>query len=337
MNDTETRSHWLLHHTKLWIGPVALSAIGLVLLPTLLMRHWKLQGALESMVADDTVTALVREQGELTSGLLLLLSTFFVLLVIAYTMLQYHAYLLESRGKYQEQKTSFVRMAADTIRTPLTGLRWITELMMGGDLGALSASQKDSLGNMNKAIERVIKLVNELLNIMRLSGGIIQYHPKDSDVNILIRNVIKDSEAIAAAKHQTLGFGGVSKDASIMLDEPLIRHLFSSLVANAVHQATIGDTIVIHAEPTDLETTIGITYHGEPLTMKTVNPDMTENIQDIIMRPGEDDSLSLAVSWEILSAARGRFWVRDEPTEHTLFIALPRKFDAKIAMEPVVS
>jgi hypothetical protein len=75
MNETETRTHWLSHHLKLWMGPLVVAGIGVILLPTLFTRHTKLQGALESAVTNDTVRALIREQGELTSGLQALFSS----------------------------------------------------------------------------------------------------------------------------------------------------------------------------------------------------------------------------------------------------------------------
>lgn len=257
-------------------------------------------------------------------ALLLTCGVFALLLVFTYILSFLHWRAVALREQLDHEKTSFVRMAADTIRTPLTGLRWLTELLLGDDLGSMTPEQKESVTNMDRAIQRLVTLVNELLNVMRLSGGIIHYHPKPSDVNIVIKGTIEDVKHLAAGKYQTVGFGGLSRDFAMMMDEPLIRHLLTTLITNAVRFAPLREPIIVHAEPKSGEMVIGITYKGEPVPFKSVGEEgevgMVAQDQQVT-----DDPLNLTISWEILAAAKGRFWVRDEGNEHTLFIALPQK------------
>jgi signal transduction histidine kinase len=256
-------------------------------------------------------------------ALIIIAAVFAFLLVFTYFLSFLHWRAVALREQLDHEKTSFVRMAADTIRTPLTGLRWLTELLLANDLGSMNAEQKESVTNMDRAIQRLITLVNELLNVMRLSGGIIHYHPKPSDVNTVIKGTIEDVKNIAAAKYQTVGFGGLSRDSAMTMDEPLIRHLLTTLITNAIRFAPVREPIVVHAEPKSGEMVIGITYKGEAVPFKSVGEDggvgMVAQDQEIA-----DDPLNLTISWEILAAAKGRFWVRDEGQEHTLFIALPQ-------------
>jgi signal transduction histidine kinase len=255
-------------------------------------------------------------------ALIIIAAVFAFLLVFTYFLSFLHWRAVALREQLDHEKTSFVRMAADTIRTPLTGLRWLTELLLANDLGSMNAEQKESVTNMDRAIQRLITLVNELLNVMRLSGGIIHYHPKPSDVNTVIKGTIEDVKNIAAAKYQTVGFGGLSRDSAMTMDEPLIRHLLTTLITNAIRFAPVREPIVVHAEPKSGEMVIGITYKGEAVPFKSVGEDggvgMVAQDQEIA-----DDPLNLTISWEILAAAKGRFWVRDEGQEHTSELQSP--------------
>jgi signal transduction histidine kinase len=257
-------------------------------------------------------------------ALLIFSGTSAVLLLFTFIVDQIHSRALAQRREIDTNKTGFVRMAADTIRTPLTGLRWITELFLNEDLGSISPAQRQSVDNMQKAIQRMIGLVNELLNVMKLSGGIIHYHPKPYDVNTLIKDVIGDMKSIAEAKYQILAYGEMSKDADITLDPPLIRHVLATLATNAMHLAPVKETIVFHAEPKDQETSIGITYKGNAMELKSIDDAKSPGM--VRMDMNDTDNLNMTISWEILAAGQGRFWVRENgPDDHTLFITLPRK------------
>ena len=274
----------------------------------------------------EVLALLTQIRGPVIS-LIIIAITFAILLSVTYLLSFLHWRAVALRERLDKEKTGFVRMAADTIRTPLTGLRWLTELLMADDLGVMNPEQKESVGNMQRAIERLISLVNELLSIMQLSGGIIHYQPKPSDVNIVIKGTIEDVKNLAAAKYQTVGFGGLSRDSAMMMDEPLIRHLLSTLITNAMHFAAVREAIVVHAEPKEGEMIIGITYTGEALPLKSIGTEGNQGGLSMITQDavqGADDPLNMTISWEILGAAKGRFWIRDEGSEHTLFVALPK-------------
>ncbi|MCK5019026.1 MAG: HAMP domain-containing histidine kinase [Candidatus Peribacteraceae bacterium] len=245
-----------------------------------------------------------------------------LLLIIAFAFLQTYAHGLRKTKKSTVKKSSFVRMAADTLRTPLTSLRWMTELMLSGEMGKLSKTQKESVMNMDSSFKRLIGLTNELLEVMRISGGVVQYNPVPTDILELIRDTKNDSESLAGTKGIRVGFGQVSHDTFIMLDAPLLRHVLSSLIVGAVHLANRGTTLVLHTEPHSDQVAIGITYTGEKIVTKDFEPCKNkESNLDIV--PSNFGELDLSISWEILESANANFWTVNKKSEHTLFVGLP--------------
>lgn len=242
-------------------------------------------------------------------------------LTLLFASLQTHAYWVRDQEKTAVEKSSFVRMASDTLRTPLTGIRWTTELMLSGEFGTINEEQKISISNMDSAIKRVIDLVNELLEVMRLSGGIIDYNAEPTDVTELIKSSVRDMTSVAGSKHIGLGFGQISHDVLIMLDAPLMRHVLSTLIAAAIHLAKKETVLVLHTEPSEKRIAIGITYKGEKMQFK--NFDTNEKAIQKAALPTNVGNLDFTISWEILNTAGSEFWRIDKGEEQTMFISLP--------------
>ena len=299
---------------KQWVtasmGPFVLAALASSMCTAFFMKaHWE-TASLNTPFIEGPLFPL------LLFTLLLIL-----LLTIAFASLKTHAYWLRTQERVTVEKSSFVRMASDTLRTPLTGLRWTTELMLSGQFGNITAEQKESMTNMDEAIQRVIGLVNELLEVMRLSGGIINYNPEPTDVAALVRGSVRDMQSVAGTKRVKIGFGQISHDVLIMMDSPLIRHVLSTLVSGAIHLSDINNIIVLHAEPTDDQIAIGVTYKGEKIAFK--NFDSNEKAIQKAALPINLGDLDLTISWEILNAANGSFWTVSKGMDHTLFIGIP--------------
>ncbi|MFA6038644.1 MAG: hypothetical protein WCV62_01885 [Candidatus Peribacteraceae bacterium] len=289
-----------------------------------------LAGILLAMAASILLTGASRALVELTPGEnpLLPLTVFIIILIVlltaTFTVQAVYFHIIAVHLKNDREKSVFVRMATDTIRTPVTGLRWLTELFLSGEFGAISGAQKESIVNMDAAIRRLINLLDELLKVMRMSGGLVHYNPTAADLTALLKRSAGDMNAVASAKLQRIGFGQISTDVDIWLDEPLIRHLLAALLGAAVRLGDLNTTVVLHAEPLEKDDiTIGITYTGQPMLLKKdADAEARHAFPNLPPHVGD---LDLTVSWEILSAAQGRFWTKHKDPEHTLFISLPRK------------
>jgi signal transduction histidine kinase len=97
-----------------------------------------------------------------------------------------------SRDKLVEtMKTEFVSIAAHQLRTPLSAIKWTIRMLLDGDIGAISEDQKSLLEKTYESNERMIGLINDLLNVTRIEEGRFLYKPEISQIEDLTDKIIK--------------------------------------------------------------------------------------------------------------------------------------------------
>jgi len=81
-----------------------------------------------------------------------------------------------------QAKTDFVAIASHQLRTPLSIIKWYIDYMLCGDAGELSREQKKFLNEVYKSNERLIDLVNALLDVSRIDLGTFAIEPEPTDI-----------------------------------------------------------------------------------------------------------------------------------------------------------
>ena len=169
-----------------------------------------------------------------------------------------------------EAKSEFVSIASHQLRTPLTAIKGYISMLMEGTYGKLAAKQKNPMNNVYKSNERLITLVNDLLNISRIESGKIKFEPKKAKIEEIISSVLEELQLKAKEKGLTLVFKQPKiLLPSLLIDTTKIRDVIMNIVDNAIKYTQKGSvTISIITQPKNrnLETThiiISIADTGE--------------------------------------------------------------------------
>lgn len=130
-------------------------------------------------------------------------------------------------------KTEFVSLASHQLRTPLSTINWYAEMLLSDDAGKLNEEQKDYLQEIYRGNQRMVDLVNALLNVSRLELGTFMVEPEDVDMVALCKDIVKDVEPRVFAKKQNLT-EEYEELKTISTDAKLMRMVIENLLTNAV-------------------------------------------------------------------------------------------------------
>lgn len=134
----------------------------------------------------------------------------------------------------EKSKTEFVAVASHQLRTPLSTVNWYTEMLLTGDVGKLTDKQTDYLKEIYRGNQRMIDLVNALLNVSRLEIGAFIVDPKMIDLRDVMKDVLNELEPEIREKGITLEETYSSRLPLVQADRSLARIIFQNLLSNAV-------------------------------------------------------------------------------------------------------
>lgn len=131
-------------------------------------------------------------------------------------------------------KTEFVSIASHQLRTPLTGIKWFIELLLKGKAGKINVKQLSFLQQIFESNERMIALVNDLLNVSRLELGTFSIDPKNIDLVAIIEIILDEftpqikEKALKVSKNFDKNIGVYHGDPKLLIV------IFQNLLSNAV-------------------------------------------------------------------------------------------------------
>ncbi|MCD4705252.1 PAS domain-containing sensor histidine kinase, partial [bacterium] len=131
-------------------------------------------------------------------------------------------------------KTEFVSLASHQLRTPLSSINWYAEMLLAGDAGELNREQKGYLEEIYFGNQRMVKLVNALLNVSRLELGTFMVRPKLVNICYLADIVIKELQPRIKARNIKFIKKYDSQLPKIRVDVELMTMIFQNLLSNAV-------------------------------------------------------------------------------------------------------
>lgn len=148
-------------------------------------------------------------------------------------------------------KSEFISIASHQLRTPLTAIRGFLELLLEGAYGKLEPKIATTINKVSIANNRLMSLVENLLNISRIEAGRIQYQFAPTHIETIV-DELKDM-FLLAAKEKGIEFR-VEKPAKelplLSLDAAKIREVISNMIDNSLKYTSKGSvTITLEKHP----------------------------------------------------------------------------------------
>lgn len=143
-------------------------------------------------------------------------------------------------------KTEFVSLASHQLRTPLSTINWYSEMLLSEDVGKLSEKQKEYQNEVYHASQRMVNLVNLLLNVSRLELGTFSIEPKNINIAELSKNCLKEFTAQIKAKNILITQKYGNNLGFVNIDPKLLSIILLNILSNSVKYSKQKGKIILN-------------------------------------------------------------------------------------------
>jgi len=228
-----------------------------------------------------------------------------------------------AREKLIEQmKSEFVSVAAHQLRTPLSAIKWALRLLLDGDVGQTTEEQKDVLEKAYESNERMIDLINDLLNVSRIEEGRFLYKPISIDLEAVVQSVIDSYKEMIEKKKINFEFkkpGG--KLPNVLLDAEKMSLAIQNLLDNAIKYTPEGGNVTVSLKQNDGEIEFSIKDTGVGIPKDQQDRIFTKFFRgaNVMRLETEGSGLGLFITKNIIEAHGGKLWFESEEGKGTTF------------------
>lgn len=224
-----------------------------------------------------------------------------------------------------KMKSEFISIASHQLRSPLSNLKWLLEIMKKQEIGQINQEQQKIINLMDDSNKRLIKLVQELLNISRIEEGKIGFDLKKLDLNKIIQEVINDLLESAKQKNIKINFSK-QELPQILIDQDTIRMVIQNLIDNAIKYTKSNNPIEINSKIDNnniivsvKDSGIGIPQKDQPKIFSKFH--RSQNAKNLAVN---GTGLGLYIAKQIIEKHKGKIWFNSKENQGTSFyISLP--------------
>ncbi|KAA0563120.1 HAMP domain-containing protein [Bacillus sp. CH30_1T] len=210
--------------------------------------------------------------------------------------------------KTEKMKNEFISSVSHELRTPLTSIKGWSETLLTGDLQNVREN-KTGLNIISNETNRLIGLVEELLDFSRFSNGSFTTHPTTFSFNRTVNEVILQLDQKRKEKGISIMLES-EETMDLFADENRIRQVLINLLDNAIKYSDPDSTVFIRYNKMNSRFTFEIEDEGQG-----IDPEHLQHIATLFYKEKENSDglgLGLAICKNIIELHHGKLFVKSE-------------------------
>lgn len=221
-----------------------------------------------------------------------------------------------------EMKSEFVSVVSHELRTPLTSIKNAVTLVNSGETGELNENQSKFMSMAERNIDRLARLINDLLDLSRMEAGKMQLRLEQVDPAPLLHRAAETFGPRAGTKSIEFESDIEESLPFIHVDSDRIEQVLANLLDNAVKFTPEGGRITLSARRTAEMVEISVADTGIGLSKENRKHifDQFYQTDDTLTRKTGGTGLGLSIVKQLIEVHRGKISVESEEGKGTRFI-----------------
>lgn len=220
-----------------------------------------------------------------------------------------------------KMKSDFFSSMSHELRTPLASIKEGVSLLQDGAGGAITDKQKRLLEILSEESNRLIDLVNGLLDLSKMDAGMMTYSFEPASLPPLVERTITEMIPLIEAKNISLETKVDENLPSLLIDRERILQVLRNLIGNALKFTPEGGQVRVSAQTGNREIKVSVTDTGPGIPKEDLDMIFEKFRQVPLMNSNQikGTGMGLALVKHIITAHGGRVWAENEPGQGSSF------------------
>jgi signal transduction histidine kinase len=236
-----------------------------------------------------------------------------------------------------EMKANFVNLVTHELRTPMVAIQKSVELILSQTTGPINDDQQRFLSISKNNLDRLNRLINDLLDMARLDAGRVSVRPVSFDLRDVIKDVCSTLASWAGDKQIPILFEPGTEPVTVFADRDRITQVLVNLLGNALKFTPVKGEVRVLMKSLDSKeglcpepcVEVAVTDTGIGVDPKDVERIFNKFEQASLVAPAgaTGTGLGLPIAKEIVQLHHGSMWVESEKGKGSRFIfVIPKQF-----------
>ncbi|MEM8532434.1 MAG: ATP-binding protein [Chloroflexota bacterium] len=231
-------------------------------------------------------------------------------------------------------KDEFIGTVSHELRTPMTSIKGFTQLLVMGSLGPVNESQQEFLNIIHTNAERMVAIINDLLDITKIEAGSIDLDLRPIHLAEALSKVVLDLQNRIQDHQHTLSINIPSRLSLILVDSKRFDQILENVLSNAIKFTPPGGCISIDACGVTSDTVTIPEYHSlQPgryvqITVSDTGVGIAPDEHDLVFQrfyrtenplkvAAGGTGLGLSLVQSLIKLFGGRIWMESEVDQGT--------------------
>ncbi len=215
---------------------------------------------------------------------------------------------ISDRKAIERMKDEFISVMSHELRTPLTSIHSALKILTTGRLGNLSSEGQQMLAIADENTERLVHLVNSVLDLQRIEAGAVTMKKQACNARDLIVEATETMQPMA--QQHGISFATELTDLQLWADFDYIVQTLTNLLSNAIKFSAAGANVWLRVERQDSEALFWVCDQGQgiPADKLEIIFERFQQVDSSDSRKKGGSGLGLAICRKIIEQHNGKIW-----------------------------